>query len=167
MISLRVANSHISEDKGLRKWRSRKLGCNVVCMGDHEKSRDGKKKLSLRLRQRNLRACKTPIKQRRREEMEDNLFSQFHFEPVLVPALLVKRAREPASERSHTFVPLSTASHLESLLAPFNYSLEQHVLVSFMGSCKKRISQLHMPSKARCSMCNKARTGKFQRGLFL
>lgn len=100
-------------------------------------SETAKKKHSLRLRQRNLRACKTPIKQRLREEMEDNLFSQFHFEPVLVPALLVKRAREPASERSHTFVPLSTASHLESLLAPFNYSLEQHVLVSFMGSCKK------------------------------
>lgn len=48
------------------------------------------------------------------------------------------------SERCPTFVLFSTASHLGSLLALFNYSEEQHVLVSFMGTCKKDFSTTHV-----------------------
>lgn len=61
MISFRFSDSHISEGKGLRKLRSRKVGPDVLCMGAHGKSREGKMKCNLGLRRRNPRACQAPI----------------------------------------------------------------------------------------------------------
>lgn len=90
-----------------------------------------------------IRGCKTLRMWRMRGWAWDNFsqFSQFHFETIWVLALLACGAgSEWTSGGRHTFVLFSTASHLESLRAPFQCSLGHHILVSFMGTCKKNFS---------------------------
>lgn len=163
MIPLDLLIFTFQKGDGLREWRSRKAGAIAVCTGERGKSRKGKQ-CRPGLRRRNRRACKAPITQRPREGIQGDLFSQFHFEPVWVPALFARGAGERAVKGATPLCAILCSFPSGVSTRPVNYSLEQHVLVSFMGTYKKDFSTTYA-TEGRTFYGQRGKDRKIPKGL--